>query len=120
MIEILKAVLFGIVEGITEWLPVSSTGHIILLDEFIQLSATEEFKSMFDVVIQLGAILAVIVLFFNKLNPFALKKTVGEKSRPGPSGSRSLLPSSPPVWWVCFLTIGWTNTCTMALLWPSP
>ena len=81
MIEILKAVLFGIVEGITEWLPVSSTGHIILLDEFIRLSATEEFKSMFDVVIQLGAILAVIVLFFNKLNPFALKKSKVEKKQ---------------------------------------
>ena len=81
MFEILKAVLFGIVEGITEWLPVSSTGHIILLDEFIQLSATEEFKSMFDVVIQLGAILAVIVLFFHKLNPFALKKTAGERKQ---------------------------------------
>ena len=81
MIEILKAVLFGIVEGITEWLPVSSTGHIILLDEFIQLSATEEFKSMFDVVIQLGAILAVIVLFFHKLNPFALSKSKEEKSQ---------------------------------------
>ena len=81
MFEILKAVLFGIVEGITEWLPVSSTGHIILLDEFIQLSATDEFKSMFDVVIQLGAILAVIVLFFNKLNPFALKKSKGEKKQ---------------------------------------
>ena len=81
MIEILKAVLFGIVEGITEWLPVSSTGHIILLDEFIQLSATEEFKSMFDVVIQLGAILAVIVLFFHKLNPFALKKTKVERKQ---------------------------------------
>ena len=73
--------LFGIVEGITEWLPVSSTGHIILLDEFIQLSATDEFKSMFDVVIQLGAILAVIVLFFNKLNPFALKKSKLEKKQ---------------------------------------
>ena len=81
MIEILKAVLFGIVEGITEWLPVSSTGHIILLDEFIQLSATDEFKSMFDVVIQLGAILAVIVLFFHKLNPFALKKTTAERKQ---------------------------------------
>ena len=81
MFEILKAVLFGIVEGITEWLPVSSTGHIILLDEFIQLSATDEFKSMFDVVIQLGAILAVIVLFFNKLNPFALKKSKVEKKQ---------------------------------------
>ena len=81
MLEILKAVLFGIVEGITEWLPVSSTGHIILLDEFIQLSATDEFKSMFDVVIQLGAILAVIVLFFRKLNPFAVSKTAVEKKQ---------------------------------------
>ena len=79
MIEILKAVLFGIVEGITEWLPVSSTGHIILLDEFIQLKATDAFKSMFDVVIQLGAILAVIVLFFHKLNPFAPSKNRDEK-----------------------------------------
>ena len=73
--EVLKAVLFGIVEGITEWLPVSSTGHIILLDEFIQLKASGEFKSMFDVVIQLGAILAVIVIFFHKLNPFSPKKS---------------------------------------------
>ena len=74
IIEILKAVLFGVVEGITEWLPVSSTGHIILLDEFIALAGSEEFKSMFDVVIQLGAIIAVIVLFFSKLNPFDPKK----------------------------------------------
>jgi len=81
MIEILKAVLFGIVEGITEWLPVSSTGHIILLDEFIQLNASDEFKSMFDVVIQLGAILAVIVLFFHKLNPFAPSKSAPEKKQ---------------------------------------
>ena len=77
--EILKAVLFGIVEGITEWLPVSSTGHIILLDEFIKLNASEEFKSMFDVVIQLGAILAVIVIFFHKLNPFDPKKSPAKK-----------------------------------------
>ena len=77
--EIFKAVLFGIVEGITEWLPVSSTGHIILLDEFIQLKASAEFKSMFDVVIQLGAILAVIVIFFNKLNPFDPKKSPAKK-----------------------------------------
>ncbi len=81
MIELLKAVLFGIVEGITEWLPVSSTGHIILLDEFIRLNASEEFKSMFDVVIQLGAILAVIVLFFHKLNPFAPSKSRDEKKQ---------------------------------------
>ena len=79
IIEMLKAVLFGIVEGITEWLPVSSTGHMILLDEFIKLQVTAEFYEMFQVVIQLGAILAVILLFFNKLNPFAPSKTVEQK-----------------------------------------
>ena len=79
IIEILKAVFFGIVEGVTEWLPISSTGHLILLDEFIKLQVSDEFKSMFDVVIQLGAIIAVIVLFFRKLNPFALSKTAEEK-----------------------------------------
>ena len=81
MIELLKAVLFGIVEGVTEWLPVSSTGHLILLNEFINLQVSHEFRSMFDVVIQLGAILAVIVLFFHKLNPFSLKKDAGEKKQ---------------------------------------
>lgn len=79
MLEILKSILFGIVEGITEWLPVSSTGHLILLNEFINLQVTEEFQSMFDVVIQLGAIIAVIVLFFHKLNPFAPSKSAAEK-----------------------------------------
>jgi len=74
MIEFLKAVLFGIVEGITEWLPVSSTGHLILLDEFVKLDISAAFYEMFQVVIQLGAILAVVVLFFNKLNPFSPKK----------------------------------------------
>ncbi len=78
-IEILKAVLFGIVEGITEWLPVSSTGHIILLDQFIRLNVSDAFMSMFEVVIQLGAILAVVVLFFHKLNPFSPKKDTQEK-----------------------------------------
>lgn len=79
MIEFLKAVLFGIVEGITEWLPVSSTGHLILLDEFIKLDVSPEFYEMFQVVIQLGAILAVIVLFFHKLNPFSPKKDQVQK-----------------------------------------
>ena len=78
-IELLKAILFGIVEGITEWLPVSSTGHLILLDEFVKLKVSPEFMEMFEVVIQLGAILAVILLFFRKLNPFALSKTAQEK-----------------------------------------
>lgn len=73
MIEILKAILFGIVEGITEWLPISSTGHMILLNEFVKLDVTDEFYSMFEVVIQLGAILAVVVLFWNMLWPFGKK-----------------------------------------------
>ena len=79
--ELLKAVLFGIMEGVTEWLPISSTGHLILLNEFITLNVSDEFRSMFDVVIQLGAILAVIVLFFHKLNPFSPRKTEGEKKQ---------------------------------------
>ena len=78
-IEFLKAVLFGIVEGITEWLPVSSTGHLILLDQFVELKVSDAFYEMFQVVIQLGAILAVIVLFFHKLNPFSPQKS--EKKR---------------------------------------
>lgn len=77
MIDILKAIVIGIVEGITEWLPVSSTGHIILTDEFIKLGMSAEFMEMFEVVIQLGAILAVVVIFWNKLWPFTLKKELG-------------------------------------------
>ena len=79
MFEFLKAVLFGIVEGITEWLPVSSTGHLILLDEFVQLDVSDAFYEMFQVVIQLGAILAVIVLFWAKLDPIFTKKAPSEK-----------------------------------------
>lgn len=69
-IEILKVILLGIIEGVTEWLPVSSTGHILLLDEFIKLNMSDAFKSMFTVVIQLGAILAVVVIYWNKVWPF--------------------------------------------------
>ena len=79
LIEILKAVFLGIVEGITEWLPISSTGHMILVEEFIQLNASEAFKEMFFVVIQLGAIMAVVLLYFNKLNPFSPSKSLREK-----------------------------------------
>ena len=68
--EILKVLVFGIVEGFTEWLPISSTGHMILLDELIRLDVSKEFKDVFLVVIQLGAILAVVMLYFRKLNPF--------------------------------------------------
>ena len=72
-IEILKVIFLGIVEGITEWLPVSSTGHMILVDEFIKLNMTPEFMEMFFVVIQLGAIMAVVCLFWDKLFPFEFK-----------------------------------------------
>ena len=78
-LEILKAIFLGIVEGISEWLPISSTGHMILFDEFVKLDISAEFKELFFVVIQLGAILAVPVFFFGKLNPFSKKKTVTER-----------------------------------------
>lgn len=75
MIEILKAILFGIVEGITEWLPISSTGHMILLDEFINLNVSKEFYKLFEVVIQLGAILAVVIIYFKTIFPWGFGKT---------------------------------------------
>ena len=79
IIEVLKAIVLGIVEGITEWLPISSTGHMILVDEFLQLNASAAFKEMFLVVIQLGAILAVIVIYWKKLIPFSFNKTLTVK-----------------------------------------
>ncbi|SCG82230.1 undecaprenyl-diphosphatase [Proteiniborus sp. DW1] len=77
--ELLKAVILGIVEGITEWLPISSTGHMILVEQFVRLNVSESFMEMFRVVIQLGAILAVVFLYFRKLNPFSPRKSVKEK-----------------------------------------
>ncbi len=79
LIELLKAFILGVVEGVSEWLPISSTGHMILVDELLQLNVTDEFMNMFLVVIQLGAIMAVVVLYFNKLNPFSEKKTVKQR-----------------------------------------
>ena len=79
-IEILKALLIGVVEGITEWLPISSTGHMILVDEFVQLQVSEGFRNLFLVVIQIGAIMAVIIKYFEKLNPFSKRKTHVEQS----------------------------------------
>jgi len=79
-IEYLKAILLGIIEGITEWLPVSSTGHMIILDEFIKLKVSEEFLELFLVVVQLGAILAVAVMFFSRLNPFSKAKSKEERA----------------------------------------
>lgn len=79
MVEIIKSIIFGIVQGITEWLPISSTGHLLLLDKFMTLKLSDNFKELFMVVIQLGSILAVIVLYFNTLNPFSFKKDKSEK-----------------------------------------
>lgn len=78
IIELIKSFLLGIIQGITEWLPVSSTGHMIIFDSFFPLKASESFKSMFEVVIQLGSILAVLVIYFSRLNPWSRKKTKAE------------------------------------------
>ena len=80
LIEILKTIVLGIVQGITEWLPISSTGHMILVDQFMPLRQSTEFINLFFVVIQFGSILAVVTLYFNKLNPFSGKKTASERS----------------------------------------
>ena len=74
-----KAIILGIIEGVTEWLPISSTGHLILVDEFIKMNLSADFMEMFNVVIQLGAIMAVVVLYFHKLNPFSPQKDENEK-----------------------------------------
>ncbi len=79
MLDILKAIIFGIVEGITEWLPISSTGHLIIMEELLKLDQGDAFFEMFQVVIQLGAILAVLLLYFHKLNPFSPTKTQKQK-----------------------------------------
>lgn len=95
-IEILKSIFFGIVEGITEWLPISSTGHLILVEEFVQYKdQNEAFMSMFNVVIQLGAILAVTVIYFNKLNPFKPGKTKVEVRRTWQLWSKVLVATLP-------------------------
>lgn len=93
-LEWLKVILLGIVEGITEWLPISSTGHLILVDEFVHLNQTEEFMEMFNVVIQLGAILAVVVLYWEKLWPFHTKKKADGSNwfrKPANNSAMSLL-----------------------------
>ena len=88
IIELLKVIFLGIVEGITEWLPISSTGHMILVDEFIHLNVSQDFMDVFLVVIQLGAILAVVVLYWNKLWPFYIKKLPRWLLRRSPNGHR--------------------------------
>lgn len=99
MVEFLKAVLFGIVEGITEWLPISSTGHMILLNEFVKLDVSEEFWEMFLVVIQLGAILAVVLLFWNQIWPF------GKKNNRHPVGRSGFLSYCKKDIWVLWFKI---------------
>ena len=79
MLDILIAIVLGVVEGITEWLPISSTGHMILVEEFLHMSTSEAFNSMFRVVIQLGAIMAVVIIYFEKLNPFSRRKSAKQK-----------------------------------------
>lgn len=93
VIELIKTIILGIVEGLTEWLPISSTGHMILVDEFIKLNVEKSFMDMFLVVIQLGAILAVVVLNFEKLNPFSSWKSKREKEKHFPYGTRLFLPA---------------------------
>ena len=103
LIEILKSLLFGIVEGITEWLPISSTGHLILLDSFLKINVApelgdafqKEYREMFQVVIQLGAIFAVVVLFFHKLNPFSAKKSAAERKTTWRTWGMILIASIP-------------------------
>jgi undecaprenyl pyrophosphate phosphatase UppP len=111
LLELLKAAAWGIVEGITEWLPISSTGHMILLDELIRLNASDAFKEMFLVVIQLGAILAVVLLYFHRLNPFALQvrpRRSGYPAHlaPGHCGRPARRRSGLSIW-----TTGLTNIC---------
>ena len=109
MIEILKALLFGIVEGITEWLPISSTGHMILLNEFVKLDVSEEFYSMFEVVIQLGAILAVVVLFWNQIFPL--------ERRRGKHGGASICLNTDTLWLWCKIIIACIPAAVVGLKW---
>ena len=95
LVEILKAIAQGIVQGITEWLPVSSTGHILLLDAVWKMNASEAFFDVFKVIIQLGSIMAVVVLYFHKLNPFSPKKSREEKKDTWVLWSKVLIASIP-------------------------
>ena len=119
-IEFLKIVVFGLVEGFTEWLPISSTGHLILVENIVHLNASAEFMKVFRVVIQLGAIMAVVVLYFNRLNPWAPGKDRKISSLPpGICGSRSSSPAFRQLWWVSFWTRSWTHTCITLTWWPA-
>ncbi len=107
-VELLKALLLGIVQGVTEWLPVSSTGHMILLDELLPLHVSETFKELFFVVVQLGSILAVLVLYFHKLNPFSSSKTPVERKQTWSLWAKVVV-ASIPVGIVGILFDDWIN-----------
>lgn len=106
IIEALKSLLIGIVEGVTEWLPISSTGHMILVDDFVQLQVSPEFLALFLVVIQIGAILAVLTLYFHKLNPLSQRKAPMRSARPGVCGGWWPSDASLPPSWASCSTIG--------------
>ena len=111
-IEALKAFFFGIVEGITEWLPISSTGHMMLFNQFVELDVSETFYATFLVVIQLGAIMAVIVLYFDKLNPFSRKKSPAQKRNTWGIWAKVVVGSIPPAI-VGFLLDDWLEEKVM-------
>ncbi len=115
-LDLLRSVIYGVIEGITEWLPISSTGHMILAEQVLKFSLSAEFMEMFRVVIQLGAILAVVVLYFRSCGPSAWTTAVtpgwpnSSAGRLCGCGSRLLWPACPPPCWARCWTIGWTPT----------
>ena len=116
-IDLLKSAFLGLVEGITEWLPISSTGHMILVDEFVKLNVTEEFWNMFLVVIQLGAILSVCVLYFHQLNPFS--PSTGKDGRRATWSLWGKI-ASPQQSSDCRSMTSWTSTSTTLMWLPVP
>ena len=111
LFEAFKAFIVGLVEGITEWLPISSTGHMILVDEFLKLDVSDAFLGLFLVVIQIGAIMAVIILYFHKLNPFSPKKTAAERKSTWRLWGMVVV-GCPPQWWASFWMTGLKSTCS--------
>ena len=118
--DMLRSIVYGVIEGVTEWLPISSTGHMILAEQVLKFSLSAEFMEMFRVVIQLGAILAVVVLYFKKLWPFC-----GDNGRDSGLAkhirwpvmrlwARLSWPACPPPCWACCWMTGWTHTSTTA------
>ena len=112
ILEIFKAILFGIVEGITEWLPISSTGHMILLDEFIKLGVSDEFYKLFEVVIQLGAILAVVVMYFKVICPYGVGKNKKEIKETYNLWGKIIVACFPAAVIGILIGIGYTSVCS--------